>query len=316
MNRFVKQLGHCIRLLTFAIIVSIGTAQAASDVKKNGFTLHNSQIPSDEIHRGGPPKDGIPAIDTPGFITANMATHLTSDSRVLGITHKGISKAYPINIMNWHEIVNDRFASEAVTVSFCPLCGSGVAYSTPSGTSGFGVSGLLYNSDVLLYDRDTESLWSQILSRAVSGPRAGERLTRLPLSHTSWGKWYKQHPQTLVLSQDTGFSREYHRDPYARYADSSGVYFPVKQRDPRYHPKERVIGIQLDGHTRAYPFSELARTDGNISDRIGTHTITVRYNDADQSGIILNEQGNELATITAFWFAWYAFHPETEVFKP
>jgi len=318
MNQTLKHFYRCAFLI---LIVSVSTSwqnsvQAGDKVIKNGFTLTNSLIPTDEILSGGPVKDGIPAIDTPRFISANKATPLSPSSRVLGVHYNGISKAYPINIMNWHEIVNDHFADQAISISFCPLCGTGVAYLRPPDTDGFGVSGLLYNSDVLLYDRQTQSLWSQIRSQAISGPLAGQQLTRIPLSHTSWDDWRKQYPDALELSEETGFKRNYQRDPYADYVDSKGIYFPIKHRDPRYHPKERVIGIEIDGLSKAYPFSELAKTDGNIVDTIGTRSIRVRYNDTHQSGIVLDGNNNELPTITAFWFAWYAFHPETEVFKP
>lgn len=316
MNQTVSAFSLRLLLFSCTIVLMIISTAATSEPDKNGFSMVNSQVPPNEILSGGPPKDGIPAIDTPHFIPAAQASALTPDSRVLGITHRGISKAYPVNIMNWHEIVNDRFGSEAITVSFCPLCGTGIAYVNPTNIESFGVSGLLYNSDMLLYDRDTESLWSQILSRAVTGPRAWQQLTRLPLSHTSWSEWRKRHPSTLVLSTRTGFNRDYSRDPYAGYIDNSGTFFPVKHHDPRYHPKEWVIGIEIDGHSKAYPFSELARTDGNFSDQIGTQTITVRFNEAHLSGSIFDDKGAELPSTTAFWFAWYAFHPQTAVFKP
>lgn len=119
-----------------------------------------------------------------------------------------------------------------------------------------------------------------------------------------------------MLSEDTGFKRDYQRDPYAGYTDRKDIYFPIKHCDPRYHPKERVIGVEIDGHSKAYPFSELAKTDGNIIDKIGTRTIKIHYNDSHQSGIELDEDNNVPATMTSFWFAWYAFHPETAVFKP
>jgi len=111
----------------------------------------------------------------------------------------------------------------------------------------FGVSGLLYNSDVLLYDRKTESLWSQLLNQAISGPLKGEKLQMLPLKHTTWGEWQKQHSDTKVLSRDTGYGVDYSRDPYQGYASQPGLYFPVAKRDMRYPPKARVVGIELDG---------------------------------------------------------------------
>lgn len=132
----------------------------------------------------------------------------------------------------------------------------------------FGVSGLLYNSDVLLYDLESESLWSQILGRAVAGPMAGTRLKVLPLVETTLGEWLKENPSSLLLSRDTGFRRDYDRDPYAGYQDDTGVWFPVAHKDPRFHPKERVLGVTLGDHARAYPFSELSLVQGDLVDRI------------------------------------------------
>ncbi|MCF6324388.1 MAG: DUF3179 domain-containing protein [Gammaproteobacteria bacterium] len=314
----LKNYRHYLFPLTLWLLTISWTinSNAADSVTKNGFLLNNSLVPVDEIFGGGPAKDGIPAIDTPQFISANKATHLSANSRILGVHHNGISKAFPISIMNWHEIVNDHFSNQAVSVTFCPLCGTGVAYITPANSGNFGVSGLLYNSDVLLYDRQTESLWSQIRAEAISGPLVGQKLTRIPMSHTSWHNWRQQHPETLVLSDNTGFKRNYHRNPYDGYVDSKGIYFPVNHHDPRFHPKARVIGIEIDGHSKAYPFSALAQTSGDINDKVGTQNINIRYSDEHQSGTIYDENGKELTTITAFWFAWYAFHPETEVFAP
>jgi hypothetical protein len=146
-----------------------------------GFDLSNAQIPVAEILDGGPPKDGIPAIDRPEFLKASVAK-LPDETRVLGVWVNGIAKAYPINFMNYHEIVNDLFANRPVVVMYCPLCGSGIAFDAlvKGGPRTFGVSGLLYNSDVLLYDRHSESLWSQLMMEAVSGPMAGTALEMLP----------------------------------------------------------------------------------------------------------------------------------------
>lgn len=283
----------------------------------NDFDVSNSSIPANEIHRGGPPRDGIPAIDDPEFIHANKAWHVKTSQRVLGLMLNGVSKAYPISIMNWHEIVNDVFGDEKVVVTFCPLCGTGVAFSARAGgrTLNFGVSGLLYNSDVLLYDRETESLWSQLLTRAVSGPLLGTPLTLVALEHTTWADWRKRHPDTLVLSTNTGYARDYTRDPYAGYEDSRGIYFPVAHRDPRYHPKERVLGIEVSGKYKAYPFAELSRTDGLVQDQFNGKALNIHYDKESHSARISDAEGEALPGITSFWFAWIAFHPETEVFK-
>jgi hypothetical protein len=284
----------------------------------NGFDLAGSLIPADEIHQGGPPRDGIPSIDRPKFMAASDADFLADTDRVLGLARDGQAKAYPIAIMNWHEIVNDRVAEESIAVTYCPLCGTGVAFvaGADARRRSFGVSGLLYNSDVLLYDRETESLWSQLRMQAVAGPLKGERLTAVPLTHTSWRAWRLEHPDTLVLSTETGFGRNYARDPYAGYAQKSDLYFPVKNRSRLYHPKERVLGLEIDGRFKAYPFAELSRAGVEaITDDFAGRRLSVIFDPAAESARAFDEEGTELAAVTAFWFAWYAFHPATEIFS-
>ncbi|CAM4231728.1 DUF3179 domain-containing protein [Gillisia limnaea] len=189
---------------------------------KKGFDLGNASIPIAEIKDGGPPKDGIPSIDAPVFIKAQQAS-LKADDRILGVKENGIAKAYPINILNFHEIVNDNFNGKSVVITYCPLCGSGIAFDAEIDGKAleFGVSGLLYNSDVLLYDRLTESLWSQLEYKAVSGPMAGKELKILNTANTTWKNWKEKNPETLVLSEKTGFKRDYSLNPYPGYEDSS-----------------------------------------------------------------------------------------------
>lgn len=295
----------------------LGAVQTLSAASLNGFDLDNASIPADEIHHGGPPKDGIPAIDDPRFVEADAAGFLAPDDRVMGMRHNGVAKAYPIKILNYHEVVNDEFNGEGVVVSFCPLCGTGMAFS--AGIDGqptdFGVSGLLYNSDVLLYDRRTESLWSQIMAEAVSGPMTGTSLEHLPASYTTWRDWRSRHPDTLVLSTDTGYNRDYNRTPYAGYEDSEQVWFPVANRDGRYHSKELVIGLELDDEVKAYPFTELSRHDTPFQDEVSGRRISVHFDASNRTGRVLDESGNEIPTVIAYWFAWTAFHPDTEVFE-
>jgi hypothetical protein len=179
----------------------------------------------------------------------------------------------------------------------------------------FGVSGLLYNSDVLLYDRQSQSLWSQIDRRAVSGPLKGERLEAIPLEHTTWSDWQGRHPDTLVLSRDTGETRNYDRDPYAGYENERGLYFPVRFKAQGHHPKDRVLGLEIDGRFKAYPFAELAKTDGEVRDRLGSRPVTVRFNAEHGNATAEDAQGRPIPAVVGFWFAWYAFHPDTLVYK-
>ncbi|MGK7397495.1 MAG: DUF3179 domain-containing protein [Candidatus Cyclobacteriaceae bacterium M3_2C_046] len=282
-----------------------------------GFDLSNASIPLRHIKDGGPPRDGIPSIDQPDFLPASKAG-LEPDTRILGVKTNGIAKAYPIPILNYHEIVNDLFGSRPVVITYCPLCGSGVAFDgqIEEKRRTFGVSGLLYNSDVLLYDRQSESLWSQIKLEAISGPMRGKELTMLPTSNTTWQEWKKQHPNTLVLSENTGYRRNYDRNPYPGYAESENLYFEVEKSDKRYHPKETVIGIKLNGQFKAYPFSELDATGlTEIKDHFQDQTLLIQYHQESSSATILNSQREEIPSLTTFWFAWYAFHPDTKVFS-
>lgn len=285
---------------------------------KNGFELSNSTIPVAQILSGGPPRDGIPSIDKPAFLNARNASYLKPEDRVLGITVKGESRAYPIRILNWHEIVNDKIKGEPVAVTFCPLCGSGIVYSAKINgkTHQFGVSGLLYNSDVLLYDRQTSSLWSQLLSKAISGKQVNKTLTIIPSAHTSWAAWKKKHPDTKVLSTKTGYNRNYSRTPYGSYTKNGTLYFPLAFKSKKYHPKERVIGIAINGKYKVYPFSELAKTKRTkLTDMFAGKKLQLEFDVANRDGLIKDDEGEILPSINTYWFAWYAFHPKTSIYK-
>jgi hypothetical protein len=295
------------------LLVSFFETQAQS---KNGFDLKGALIPINEILSGGPPKDGIPSINTPKFVPVSGAKFMKKKDRILGIYRNGIAKAYPIKIMNWHEIVNDHFNDEAIVVTYCPLCGSGVAYKATikNVKRTFGVSGLLYNSDVLLFDRQSESLWSQIKNQAVSGSLKGEKLTPVILEHTSWENWKKQYENTLVLSTETGYQRDYSRDPYIGYEKKKETYFPINNKDERFHPKETVLGLEIDGKFKAYPFSELKKVKGAIRDNFNQQNNQIEFDKKHKSASIKNERGKKIPSVTLFWFAWIAFHPDSEVF--
>jgi hypothetical protein len=287
----------------------------------NGFDLRGALIPVTAIEQGGPPRDGIPSIDRPRFVGAS-ASGLKDSDRVLGLARRDVTRAYPVRILNWHEVVNDRIADEAIAVTYCPLCGTGMAFDARVGGGGpaasFGVSGLLYNSDVLLYDRGTESLWSQLLEQAVSGPMKGTRLTPVPLTHTTWAAWRARHPRTEVLSTDTGQARDYARDPYAGYDTVPRLMFEVQHRDDRLPLKEWVLGLRIGGQAKAYPFSALGRrvdAQGRLLDRVGDVPVQIRFDAKHRSAEAFDASGRPLPSVMAFWFAWYAFYPQTQVLQ-
>ncbi|MEA1888818.1 MAG: DUF3179 domain-containing protein [Pseudomonadota bacterium] len=281
----------------------------------NGFDLDQPLVAEDQIKRGGPPRDGIPSIDKPKFVSVADADHLKADDRVLGLVINNEARAYPIVILNWHEIVNDEFDGQAVVISYCPLCGTGMAFSPEPPVREFGVSGLLYNSDMLLYDRETESLWSQIMATAISGPMKGKKLAAIPISHTSWSDWKAQHPGSRVLSTQTGYARDYSKTPYGDYEKSNKIFFPVAAGDQRYHNKEWVLGVNIGETYKAYPFSELAKTSSPVKDSISGQQIEVFFDRNNSSASARDEQGRQIPALMSYWFAWYAFHPDTEVYR-
>ncbi len=286
----------------------------------NDFDLSNALVPVGQIKHGGPDRDGIPAISRPRFISAAQANFLDDADRILGINMQGEQKAYPVRILSYHEIVNDRFGDTAVLVSYCPLCGTGMAFLAARNGKDFdfGVSGLLYNSDVLLYDRQTESLWSQIRKQAIAGPLKGQYLKQIPLEHTSWSDWRARYPQTRVLSRNTGYQRDYSRSPYAGYADSEQIMFDVSAINRRFHPKEWVIGVNINGVAKAYPFSVLSDSvrsgqHSELSDQVGGKNIRLVFDAANRSGRVYAAD-TLLPSTTSYWFAWYAFHPDTLIY--
>jgi len=300
--------------VSFSIIIFFSTATSQS---LNGFDLKGALIPVDEIRRGGPPRDGIPSVDDPKFTTAPSATYPKDGDRVLGVYYKGVAKAYPIRIMDWHEIVNDTFNGHPVVITYCPLCGSGIAFDAriKGKDRTFGVSGLLYNSDVLLYDRQSASLWSQLLAKAVTGPLKGTELKIVSTANTTWRNWKKRYPETLVLTTETGYARDYARTPYGNYDRSTDIMFPVDNLDNTYHPKERVLGVEVDGKYKAYPFEELAKAGPRVKDNFSGKTLDIRYDKKNQIAEILNEAEQDINSFVSFWFAWAAFYEDTEVFR-
>ncbi len=169
---------------------------------------------------------------------------------------------------------------------------------------------------MLLYDRKTQSLWSQIRMQAISGPSVGQRLQLVPSDLTTWAGWQRRHPDTQVLSAATGFNRDYSRTPYPEYEHNDEIWFPLAFRSAAYHPKQRVLGISVGHSYMALPYSELATVNGDINITLGGQKMVIRYDPLQQSAQAFDDQNRPLAALSTYWFAWYAFHPNTLVFKP
>ncbi|MEX1137733.1 MAG: DUF3179 domain-containing protein [Bacteroidota bacterium] len=234
-------------------------------------------IPVDQIHDGGPGKDGIPALSNPDFIKPEFATYLSDDDLVLGIIVDGEVRAYSHPILDWHEIVNDVVGGTTVSITYCPLTGSGIAWdrSFSGSKTTFGVSGLLYNSNLIPFDRRTGSHWSQMKLQCVNGPLIGQYAQTHKILETTWKTWKELYPQTSVLSSNTGYARPYGTYPYGDYKDSDQLFFPISNDDSRLPRKERTLAVISDGRVRAYPLSSFSQEIGVVNETFGGTSIVV-----------------------------------------
>lgn len=223
--------------------------------------FENSSVDHSEIMSGGPPKDGIPAIDNPVFVEASAASEWLKDKEpVIAIEINGIARAYPLQILMWHEIVNDELGDTAVSVTFCPLCNASIVFDRDlDGVRyDFGTTGRLRLSDMVMYDRQTETWWQQFTGQAIIGELNGDKLKQIPSNIVAFESFKKQFPEGQVLSRETGFQRTYGRNPYAGYddIDSSPFLFRGKT-DKRIKPMERVLSLHANDRTLLFDLTSL-----------------------------------------------------------
>lgn len=213
-------------------------------------------IPFDEVRDGGPGKDGIPALENPALVAVSEVTYLDNFDLVVGYVSNGEARAYPHKIFNWHEIINDDINGRKVAITHCPLTGTSVGWErTYNGrTTTFGVSGLIYNTNLMPYDRTTNSTWTQQGLKCVNGELIGVEALIFPVFETTWETWKTLYPDSKVVSENTGFSRNYQRYPYGDYREANGLIFSVSDIDTRLPQKERVHGIIVGEKVKTYQF--------------------------------------------------------------
>jgi hypothetical protein len=243
-----------------AVLLAACTGGAGSDDPSPATgPIEGPLVDPDEIISGGPPPDGIPPIDEPRFVSPAEADFLFGKEPVLAIEIDGDARAYPARILIWHEIVNDEVGGVPVTVTYCPLCNTGVAFERPTIDGvllDFGTSGKLYKSNLVMYDRQTDSLWPQVTGVAVMGPLLGTELEQVPVQMVAWDDWAAEHPDGKVLSQDTGHRRSYGTNPYGGYDDpNTNPGFGVSDVDTRLPPKARVLGVRMGEDAIAFPYA-------------------------------------------------------------
>ena len=307
----------------------------------------------EEITWGGVIKDGIPALVNPTLIPPAEADYLTPDELVFGVEINGDVRAYPLRIMDWHEMFNDVIGGVPVALAYCTLCGSGILFETSvpgrDASFEFGSSGFLYRSNKLMFDRETDTLWNQFTGKPVAGELVGSgiELKVRPVAITSWAKWRARHPETKVLSLDTGFDRDYTPGkPYASYFNSPNLMFPARVNDTRLAAKDYVFALRLGDAEKAWAL-DLFNDTPVLNDTIGGRAVvlvgdpdsrTVRayetggnsftaHGDATETLVsggnawhiteaeLVSGKGETLARLPghiAYWFAWQNFRPGSE----
>ena len=299
---------------------------------------------TENVASGGPPKDGIPSIDDPEFISATAADeNLAPGDVVFGVVRGDDVRAYPQSVLVWHEVVNDVLDGEPVSVTYCPLTGTAMGFER--GDTEFGVSGRLLNSNLVMYDRATDSRWPQVLATAIEGSFRGQSLREFRVVWTTWGRWRDAHPETEVLSENTGFARNYDRDPYGSYNPTTGYYttdgtlFSPLTDDDRFPTKEVVLGARTADGTVAF-HKQTLRDRGVMTGALaGTDHLAVYDQELDTGYVYRNPDGvgfdyrdgqavgpdgiahapadlplEPVLAFDAMWFAWAGYYPSTEVY--
>lgn len=276
---------------------------ALDDLRDPAFP--EPMLPLDDLLPGGPPPDGIPAIDDPQHEQVADVDWLEDDEPVLSLTVGEETRAYPLRVLTWHEIANDVVDGVPVAVTYCPLCNSGVAFErTVQGEeTTFGVSGLLYADNLVMFDRATESLWPQLTGVAAVGVRTGTALRSIPMGTVGWSQFREEHPGALVLSRETGHDRDYGRNPYVGYDDpgSDPLFELPGEPDDRLPPKVRVVGVGTGADAVAVERGRLA-TAGVVRVEVGERPVTLWHLPGQRSalGAAAIDEGAEIGTVAAF----------------
>ena len=295
--------------------IAASSSSTARGVRETDGVRHS--VPLDEIRQGCPGRDCIPSVDDPVFVAAREAESFLGEEDIgIGLVYKGEARFYPFSMLVTREIVNDTVAGDPLLITYCPLCGTGIVFSRRVGGAvrEFGVSGLLWQSNLLMYDRrpapEESSLWSQVLGEAVLGPQTGTALTPIPSDVVRWASWRAAHPATLVLN--TGDTR----DPYGgEYYGVARAFAPdFDEASSPLPPTAYVYGIEVNGSFKAYP-KEAVQARGVISDEVGGEAIEVRAA-KDGTVAVRTAQGEIIPDVEGFWFSWSAAHPETALYAP
>lgn len=282
--------------------------------KQNIDPAKNTRIDLTELLDGGPPKDGIPSLDNPRFDTAKT-TPFKQNELIIGVVINGEAKAYPLGILNWHEIVNDTLGGTNLSVTYCPLCDTAVVFDR--GNTTYGVSGKLYQSCLIMYDRADDTLYSQPWAMGVIGLKNNRSLNRLPGVKTTLGAWLAKHPNSKILATETGHKRDYLRYPYGSYYTNNEILFPVRNQNQRQlHPKAIVSYVweadnqtpknRFSGVSHQFSHQELEKVGQKVVDFNG-RKIKATWDKELKTVIVEELDGKPISSSTSFAFVYPAF---------
>lgn len=321
-----------VAIVAIIFFIRLDNSGQIVDVNEEGVVINSDGdrylVEPSKIKSGGPPKggigqdQGIPALaaENINFVSVAEADEWIEDGElVLALEYEDVKRVYPLQILVWHEIVNDVINGDHILVTYCPLCGSGIAYESYIEVDGekiasrFGTSGKLYNSNLIMYDEETNTYWQQIDGKAIVGDLVGQELKEISIDTVTWSRWRESHPGSEVLSQETGMNRPYGNSPYGGYFESDFLLFEVEARDDRIFAKDFVYGIEIDGVYKAYRKEDVSES-GAIEDVV--NGVDVRLEELEDGRVVVTnlDSGEEIVKEVDFWFAWYAFHPETELY--
>ena len=329
----------------------------------NPAVISGFSVDPSKIQDGGPAPDGIPPLTNPQFTQNLELAGIFPDSLVVGVKVGDDVRAYPHQILDWHEVVNDTFTvddqQQQMTLSYCPLTGSAMMWKgfAQSTNKTFGTSGLLFNSNLVMYDRETNSLWSQMLEQSIRGSAVLDIPEKVQVVETTWQTWQAMYPETILMTENTGFSRPYGTYPYGSFRTDQSLIFNVdNSNDLRLHRKARVLGINVGDSSKVYPVADFGDSVSLIQDQVGGMDVVAAGSSTQNFAVLFNRQLEDCTTLDftpvqnqlpivmtdnegtqwdvfghavsgprtgtklektnsyiAYWFAWTAFFPGTEI---
>lgn len=328
------------------LLIPVAESGGAKDIRQQlspsdyGFSLEPGLLAEGSLVSSGLPRDQIHALSNPALVNGSDVAainkrerrlyhrkFIVSGDRVVGVSINGEQRAYQINILNYHEVVNDTLGGVPIVIVYSPLCDAATVFKRELGGElrEFGSSGLLVNSNIVMYDRQAElnqsSLWSQLQFRAIAGPAAGQGLTLelLPAVLTHWGDWYAGHPATTLLSGETGQPRDYNTNPYLRYYEMGKLQFPVAPLPIESKPAlmDRIIAVRENGGWQVYSFDEIQAAAGealHVQRGNLNYTYIPFSHTLDPPGVLVTDgDGRYVESVSALWFAWYSMYPNTVI---